>query len=147
MGNYRQIIMSVPPQGGQPMLTPWGRIAKYQSYPRVIAKLWKASPLSTYLAIAGGFVALPMFVKLYNFCNSPALSRDGRKEERSITSPTTSSGNDLYLEGSGEIPVEGSWTKLFSVFDCDETHFSFIHRIIVRNCSTSRICSSHSKMS
>merc|ERR1712055_279760 len=88
-----------------------------------------------------------MFVYLYNICNSPAALEGWKERERSITSPTTSSGNDLYLEGSGEIPVEGSWTKVFSVFDCDETHFSFIHRIIVRNCSTSRICSSHSKMS
>lgn len=71
--------MSVPPQGGQPMLTPWGRIAKYQTFP--IGKLWKASPLSTYLAIAAGVVALPMFYKLYNICNSPA-ALEGWKERR-----------------------------------------------------------------
>jgi len=71
--------MSVPPVGGQPMLTPWGRIAKYQSYPW--AKLVQSSPLTKYLLIAGVFVALPMFSKLYAVCNSPA-AEEGWKERR-----------------------------------------------------------------
>jgi len=62
--------MSVPPVGGQKMLTPWGRIAKYQTYPW--AKLMEKSPTARYMAIAGVFVAGPMFYKLYNICNSPA---------------------------------------------------------------------------
>merc|ERR1712126_529639 len=53
--NSQPVNMSVPPQGGQPMLTPWGRIAKYQTYP--IGKLFNSSPLSKYLAIAGLFCA------------------------------------------------------------------------------------------
>merc|ERR1712126_206630 len=77
--NSQPINMSVPPQGGQPMLTPWGRIAKYQTYP--FGKLIQSSPLSKYLLIAGALVALPMFNKLYNICNSPA-ALEGWKERR-----------------------------------------------------------------
>jgi hypothetical protein len=59
----------IPPQGGDPMITPWGRIAMYRQYPWM--KLINNSPLVKHMAFAAVFPAGLMFYKLYSLENSP----------------------------------------------------------------------------